>query len=152
MKKSIFCLLAILIFIIPLGILCSQPKLPQGIKSAEIYITGDDMILSSDVNVVYTVGMKIIKVDYDNFNECMKTLTSIKGVSFIYDYVDVENVINSLDAKIIKCEKVDDILIYYAYSKKIDAQIQDKNFKYNIQIACKKHEVKVGIPMIYGSF
>lgn len=63
-----------------------------------------------------------------------------------YDYL------NSIDARIIKVQVVDQITFIYAYTRKIRKSVETYGSKVNVQLAVRNSgEIVIGIPLILGS-
>ena len=98
----------------------------------------------------FSCSNSIVNVDKDKF----PFVLNVKGQSVVIekDKFELEKFLLDLNAKLVLVESGEDYSCYYAYSPKIKQSkiIKDKNV--NIHIAIKKQSVKVGSPIIYGSF
>ncbi len=69
----------------------------------------------------------------------------------IYDF-EVSSAIDDLDAYIIKSEWVEDAVVIYAYTNKIETSVNAFDATVNLQIACYDEYCIIGWPLILGSF
>ncbi len=74
------------------------------------------------------------------------------GVSFMIDSNSVDVIMKEFSLKLIKTEKINEGESRYYYSKKIPVYKMIDNKKVNVHIFYSHSFVKVGIPLIYGSF
>lgn len=77
---------------------------------------------------------------------------SVKGEACVVKCGDEKEIIGDFNAEIIFTEETDDAVIIYAYSKKIPYEKIVSGKKVNLQIAKRNDVIKVGSPLIYGSF
>ena len=68
------------------------------------------------------------------------------------EFTDYEKVLSKFDATVKFTEKVDGVTSLYAYSSKIKTYIIVKGQKINLHIALKNTGMKIGSPLIFGSF
>ena len=98
----------------------------------------------------YSMTDKIEKVDKNGF----KFMLGVKGESLTIDIdeFNLSDFLSKMNAKIIFTEELFDVVCYYGYSPKIK-YLESMNGKLiNIHIAISQQHVKVGCPIIYGSF
>ena len=98
----------------------------------------------------YSTSSQIKKVNSDGF----KFILGIKGESFTTEIEEfyLEEFLSELDACIIFIENLTDSICYYGYSPKIKYLQMLKGKLINVHIVVAKEVVKVGFPIIYGSF
>ena len=89
-------------------------------------------------------------VNADNYS--FPFYVSVKGEACVVKCGDEKEIIGDFNAKIIFTEETDDAVIIYAYSKKIPYEKIVSGKKVNLQIAKRNDVIKVGSPLIYGSF
>lgn len=151
MKKSILLIFFTLIVLIS-TFTYQDISLPNNESQAFIYIASNNSEDYDEDLVVNSLGLSIYKTSLNTMKEDVKKRENFKGVAVIYEDLDLYDALNSLKAKLVDCDTVDGITIYYAYSKYIKTSIERNNKKINVQIACKNGKTKIGIPMLYGSF
>lgn len=61
-------------------------------------------------------------------------------------------ILKDFDARIVKIEKIEQGVSIYAYSSKLRHSVIIDGKTVNLQIFCGKEQIKVGTPLIYGSF
>jgi len=117
-------------------------------NNAPIFLKFSDNFEVYTVN--YSSSSEIINVNALTY----RFIFSKKGesASIERDKFNLSDFLSSMNAKIIFTEQVEDRNIYYAYSPSIKylKVIGDK--KINLQICVKTDSVKVGSPLIFGSF
>lgn len=89
-------------------------------------------------------------VNADNYS--FPFYVSVKGEACVVKCGDEKEIIGDFNAEIIFTEETDDAVIIYAYSKKIPYEKIVKGKRVNLQIAKRNDVIKVGSPLIYGSF
>ena len=78
---------------------------------------------------------------------------NIIGESIIVENLEVESAINSLKARVVKTEYLDDgTTVIYAYSSLIDEKVEVSEGYVNLQLAIKNDRTVIGWPLILGSF
>ena len=60
--------------------------------------------------------------------------------------------IRNLDATVLFTEMVDDIMIYYAYSPRLDDTVTVKGQDVNLMVAVSNNVVSLGTPLLSGSY
>ena len=88
-------------------------------------------------------------VNADNYS--FPFYVSVKGEACVVK-CDEKEIIGDFNAEIVFTEETDDAVIIYAYSKKIPYEKIVNGKKVNLQIAKRNDVIKVGSPLIYGSF
>ncbi len=89
-------------------------------------------------------------VNADNYS--FPFYVSVKGEACVVKCGDEKEIIGDFNAEIIFTEETDDAVIIYAYSEKIPYEKIVKGKKVNLQIVKRNDVIKVGSPLIYGSF
>ena len=89
-------------------------------------------------------------VNADNYS--FPFYVSVKGEACVVKCGDEKEIIGDFNAEIIFTEETDDAVIIYAYSKKIPYEKIVSGKKVNLQIEKRNDVIKVGSPLIYGSF
>lgn len=77
---------------------------------------------------------------------------TVKGEACVTESADVSRLLADFNAEKVFTEETEDALIVYAYSEKIPYLKNVKSKKVNLQIVQRKGVIKVGSPLIYGSF
>lgn len=81
------------------------------------------------------------------------SLNNVKGQAFFVEKnFDVQSFLKKYNAQILFGEEIDGGISYYCYSKLIPYSATVKHKRVNIQIYRKNDGVKVGSPIIFGSF
>ena len=83
-----------------------------------------------------------------------KLVLGIKGESFTIDINDfcLEEFLSQIDGDICFIESLENVVCYYGYSKKVKYLEMINGKIINVHIAISKNYVKIGFPIIYGSF
>ena len=107
-------------------------------KEYEVYLTS------------YSSPSQIIKVDKNSF----KFVLGVKGEGFKVDKESfcLVEFLSQIDAELVLKEELENVVCYYAYSKNIKYLEMIKGRLINLHIAVGENYVKVGAPIIYGSF
>ncbi len=137
MLKKLFSLIVATIILFSVSVINSKPVFHGYAKTFEVYI-GDN-----------SSNAKIVSVSKKDFF----LMSNICGQSFIADKetFDLNDFLEEFGAKIICVEKIKEGVSYYAYSPKIKYKNMLSGKPVNLQIFIGE-TVKVGSPMIYGSF
>ena len=103
----------------------------------------------------YADNLEVYQYKYSSNCEISEHLlclfkTGESGV--LKDGVEIESVIMAFNAKIVFVEEINEIENFYCYSPKIKGYTRLKGEKINLHFAKGKREVKVGSPIIFGSF
>ena len=89
-------------------------------------------------------------VNADNYS--FPFYVSVKGEACVVKYGDEMKIIGDFNAETVFTEEIKDAVIIYAYSEKIPYEKIVKGKKVNLQIVKRNDVIKVGSPLIYGSF
>ena len=65
---------------------------------------------------------------------------------------DINAFLTDFEAEMVACEKVGDIVCYYAFSPKVKYLEKVNGKKVNLHVAVRDNAVVIGTPIIYGSF
>ena len=138
MLKKFCYILAVALTLISLSYQSAKPLFLGYAENFEVYL-GD----SSSVSKILTVS----KSDYPFIN-------NLKGESVeIYrNDFDVDEFFNDYNAKIIFTERVGEIVSYYGYSKDVKYKKIINERAINLHVAVDGEKVKIGSPIIFGSF
>lgn len=81
-------------------------------------------------------------------------LENLSGESFTIDKenFNLEKFLTDYDAKLVFVEEIESGISYYAYSKKIKYKANIDKKLINLHVFIGKTNIKVGSPIIYGSF
>ena len=98
----------------------------------------------------YSSTKSILKVDSKKY----KFVLGVKGESFCLDVkgFNLCEFLNKVGARLVFSEQLSDVTCYYAYSPKIKYLESVRGKLINIHIVISESLVKVGSPIIYGSF
>ena len=77
---------------------------------------------------------------------------SFKGEACVVKCGDEKKIIGDFNAETVFTEEIKDAVIIYAYSEKIPYEKIVNGKKVNLQIVKRNDVIKVGSPLIYGSF
>ena len=99
-------------------------------------------------------GGKILTVPGGEAKKTKYTLKNISGesVTFSGGEEDIEEVLKDFDAEVVAVEYVGEIVCCYAYSKKLDKEIEVGGDIINLQIAYSNDNLTVGTPIIFGGY
>lgn len=70
-------------------------------------------------------------------------------VDFDGDEDELYAALDRINARVVRSERVDDLLIVYAYSPRVAASVKAD---YNIMAACRAGRVSIGAPVLEGSY
>ena len=98
----------------------------------------------------YSSSSQIKKVHKNDF----RFILGIKGECYIFNINEfcLDEFLKQIEASIIFTESLSNVSCYYAYSPKIKYLETVKGKLINVHIAISETYVKVGCPIIYGSF
>ncbi len=98
----------------------------------------------------YSQSNQLQTIDKSQF----KFVLGVKGESFTIDVKDfcLEDFLTKIDGDICFIENLENVVCYYGYSKKVKYLEMINGKIINVHIAISKSYVKVGFPIIYGSF
>ena len=138
MLKKLTVILAVVIVAISVVTINKQPLFIEFSDTYELYLYSS----SSNAVTVYTDAY-----GYKNYKK-------IKGESFKTDKsdFDVEKFFLDMNAKLIFTESIFEGVSYYGYSDDIKYGEMINGQKINLHVFVGKNQVKVGAPIIYGSF
>lgn len=75
------------------------------------------------------------------------------GQSIVVEGVDIQSIIDQLDAVVIDTNAIsDDCTLYVLYSSELQKYRVINNQKYNMQVCVYGDKIKLGYPAIYDSF
>lgn len=74
------------------------------------------------------------------------------GESMICENVELNTLLNSLQASVVKTECIDGEIVVYAYSYKVPAQVELFNSRINLQVVYTEERCVIGWPLILGDF
>ena len=133
-----FSVIVISILLIICLFLFNRAPVVDGANEYEVYLKS------------YSDERAVKKVDKQDF----MFLIGVKGESYTISNNDfcLEQFLSDLNAKVIFTENLPNMVSYYGYSPNIKYLQMVKSNLINIHIAVSKSCVKVGFPMIYGSF
>lgn len=89
-------------------------------------------------------------VNADNYS--FPFYVSVKGEACVVKCGDEKEIIGDFNAETVFTEEIKDAVIIYAYSEKIPYEKIVNGKKVNLQIVKRNDVIKVGSPLIYGSF
>ncbi len=137
MLKKVSVIIASLLLVICLFIVNRVPVLDRA-NEYEIYLES------------YSTTEQIKKVEKEEY----KFILGVKGESFSLKNENfcLDEFVKELDLDMVYEENLGEVVCYYGYSKKVKyLETIDGNL-INVHIAVKKECVKIGFPIIYGSF
>lgn len=138
MFKKVLVFLLSSFVVISLFVFNNSPLFTNYADEYEVYLTD------------FSCSSKIIGVSKARF----PFILNVKGesVQLKKESFDLENFLKDLNAEIVMIESVENYDCYYAYSPDIKRSkiVYDKTV--NLHIAIGNNSVKVGSPLIYGSF
>lgn len=137
MLKKIICLAVCVFSLFGVWVSGRTPVFAEYSDSYELYVG------SASSNA------RIITVDEKSFPFVQKV--SGEGVT-LDDDITVQEITEKFDAKLIFTESVAEGVSFYAYSEKIGYKAVVRGEKVNLHVFVGKDYVKVGSPIIYGSF
>lgn len=73
-------------------------------------------------------------------------------VCFSGDFLEVKNIIKTLNLKKVFSENFENYFVYYGFSSSWSKYKLLKNKKVNFQIVLNKNNITIGYPMIYSSY
>lgn len=135
MFKKIACFAFCIIIIVGVWLTSATPIFANYSNTYELYIGSS----SSNAKIV-SAGIK----EYP-------FIKNVKGESCIVDCT-VENVISDFNAVVIFTEQTAEGVSYYAYSKDLKKSKILRGEEINLHVFVGKDYVKVGSPIIFGSF
>ena len=113
-------------------------------------------VFDSRIDVIQSGNGYLISCNSEIADEIYKKIDKdkLQGESFCFqgEIINVNEILYNLNAVIIKKEQVEDIVIVYAYTFKLENYLWIDSQKVNIQIAYNDGKVTVGTPLILGSY
>lgn len=102
-----------------------------------------------DVVIVSNYNGQVYKTNIENFAKVLTNVSAISSETLELTNVEIDDVLNKVDAKIIEIVKVsNDITLYNCYSKKYKRYVVSNGNKINIQIAVTYQMLNVGYPVL----
>ena len=137
MVKKISVLIASILLLLCLFFLNRVPVINNANQN-EVYLSS------------YSMSSQIKKVHKKDF----KFILGVKGECYTIDVNDfcLDEFLRQLNATIIFTENLSNVDCYYGYSPNIKYLEMVKGRLINVHIAISKSYVKIGCPIIYGSF
>ena len=117
-----------------------------------------DYVLTYDSRVCdeSLIDVGVVKIGFysnDKLNLInKKNKQYIQSETVVLGGVEVDEILNILDAKVVKKYKIGDVDVYQCYSKGLKKFNYEKRVKFNLQIAVNFDEVKIGYPTIVEGF
>ena len=98
----------------------------------------------------YSASTNIKKIKTEDF----KFVLGVKGESYVMSVEDfcIDEFLDLVQAKVVLSEQFSDLVCYYGYSPKIKYLESINGKPINVHIAIRENCVKIGFPIIYGSF
>lgn len=153
MKKIALLIIAILLAVGVKLQITFESLLPEGIEECEVYIAGE-VDAKEGWESTQITNMTIFSKKYVGGSIKDSVDGNILGMAVTYkhDKVSTQQILDSLQAKVIKTQKLDNVITYYAYSGLLGGGVEIDNQKVNIQIAYTAQGIKVATPLIMGSY
>lgn len=138
MFKRFLLIVSVVMLLIGLTLSYSAPLFIKKGKTVEAYIGSASSLA------------KIEKVDAFSF----VLLKGVKGESVELDYSEFNlfNFLKEFRAKLLFSEQTEEGISYYAYSPKIPYEKRINGITVNLHVFVSGERVKVGSPIIFGSF
>lgn len=105
-------------------------------------------------NVVNVGFGSIVTANQSNVNKIASKVSNVQGqsVSFVGDEkTDVQNILLTFNASVVKIQNFNNMQIVYAYSTKLEKCVYDEDV-INLQICFNNGIITVGYPIIMGSY
>ncbi len=137
MFRKLTCLFCVLICVLAFW---SQNNTPVFYKYGGEY----ELYLGSASSLAQTV-----KVNGGEY----RLYTSVMGEACtVNSNASVNDILKDFDATVVKTESAGEVINYYAYSPKIKYVKTAFGKRFNLHIAVSGEKIKLGAPMIFGSF
>ena len=138
MLKKVLALLLSCFIITGLFVFNNSPIFKNYADEYEVYLTD------------FSCSNKIISVDKNKYS----FILGIKGESVVIEKADfcLQSFLTDFNARVVLVESAENYTCYYAYSPNIKSSRQINDKAVNLHIALTDQRVKVGSPIIYGSF
>ena len=118
------------------------------------YLNNYPIIKTSNVIEVYknhpSSSCSILNLNY--INTCLTFNRYGEGYTLTSSQTSAKQILEEYDAKIVKVEKIEEGTSYYGYSKQIKYCKYLFGKKVNIHVFEKDSVIKIGFPIIYGSY
>ena len=118
-----------------LVITCSMPIFSKYKKQVKVYINSNSSLCQE------TQGIKLLQAGKMG-----------ESFSFNKGEIDIEKILSDFEADILFVENIKEGQSLYAYSKKIPYYKTISGRRINLHVFVTKDLVKVGTPLIFGSF
>ena len=138
MFKKLCCLFLSLISLVAVGYLNRAPVFGGFASELEVYIGSPDSTAQ-----IITIGVEQIPITNGVCGEAFTT----KKQDF-----DLNGFLSKFSAKLLFSESIEGGISYYSYSSKIKYNQTVNGKKVNLQVFIGENSVKVGSPIICGSF
>ena len=135
MLKRVLTFLACFSFVCFLAVTCSRPLFSRYEKDVKIYLNSNSSLCEE------TVQDKLLQAGKTGESFC-----------FLKGEIKVEQIFKDFSAEVIMVEQIEEGQSIYAYSKKIPYYKIIDGKKINLHVFVAKDTVKVGTPLIFGSF
>ena len=138
MLKKVLAILFSCFIITGLFVFNNSPIFENYADEYEVYLTD------------FSCSNKIINVNKSLY----PFVANVKGESVVIEKADfcLQSFLTDFNAQLVLVESAENYTCYYAYSPKIKNSKVIKDKTVNLQIALTSQSVKVGSPIIYGSF
>jgi hypothetical protein len=138
MLKKVFVLIFSAFIVLSLIVFNNAPVFSEYADEYEVYLTD------------FSCSEKIISVNKFEY----PFIFNVKGESAIIknQNFSLTDFLNELNAQVVHCESGEDYTCYYAYSPTLKRSKVINDKLVNLHIAITQKGVKVGSPIIYGSF
>lgn len=138
MFKRLVCIFLSAVSLVAVGYLNRTPVFGEFASELEVYIGAPD----STAQIIIVDADKVPKTN----EVCGEAFTTNK------QNFDLNNFLSKFSAKLLFAESIEGGTSYYAYSSKIKYNQTVNGKKVNLQVFIGENSVKVGSPIICGSF
>ena len=138
MLKKCMVIFSSIVLIIAMFCISNMPIFTDKSDSYEVYLEN-----SSNSQTIMSVNLIDFALIFNKKGEsvCMEK----KGF-------ELHNFFSEMKAKLLFVEEIDGKVSYYAYSPKLKYMQRVKGYNVNLHVVVGESTVKVGSPIIYGSF
>ncbi len=149
--KKLIVFLIICIFL-PLTAFTKNELLPLFIydKVKQVCVTVDNSGESYE-NEIEMGNKKFVYLTKEEGKELVKK-KKIFGIQFYLEDVSFEDILDIMQAKVVKTQNIEEIDVIYAYTPLYQDSIYIDGKKVNLQIALKDHEIIAGLPLILTGY
>ncbi len=137
MLKKVFVFLSAIVIVVSFFLVGNLPIFKDYSNSHEIYLSSS----SNSKNIVTKIGHSPFIFAKKGESVCIEKQT-----------FDLHSFLLQMKAKVVFSEEINGKTSYYAYSPSLKYIQQIKNRNVNLHIVIGEESVKVGSPIIYGSF